>query len=594
MSGSQSAIRTFTRKTDPEPDSFLSIRSFTFSYPGTSVPVLAGIDLDVRQGEFVSILGRSGCGKTTMLRACAGFLFPDEGTVECAGERITGLNRHAGYVTQATQLYEWMSVRSNLDFPMRVRGIDPKARTERIESWIDSSGLRGYGNSYPSELSGGMQKRVAIGQVACFSPKLLLLDEPFIGLDAFTKLSVQGELARVWSEYLPAALLVTHDITEAIGMSDRIIVLADRPAHVASTIHVDIERPRDLDLLQTDERFLDYLRQIHGILGPEQASITGQRKVQLSLSSASSEQPDIGPGHDNRPGVAYQNALGSAAGNKAGGRRMPVARGQNLLAILMSKSARQWAYRLLIIVALLGLWQLFTSIGTLDPVLFSSPTSIAAEFFQLFAHGQRTGNGGPTIYNDIAVTMMEWGIGYLLGCVGGILCGMVLGRWKAANDLLQPFFLAGEGVPKIAIAPLFVLVFGLGVSSKVSISALTAFFLVFFQVYAGVSSVSEERIRLTRLIGASRTATFLKVILPASSRSIFVGLQVAVPMAMTGAIVGEFIASSSGLGWFLNNSAATFDASGVFAGVLIIVILIMLLSGIISIIQKRVISWPED
>ena len=552
--------------------------------------MLSGLNLEMDQGEFVSVIGRSGCGKTTLLRACAGFLLPSVGVVECGGRKVDGLNHHAGYVAQSTQLYEWMSVEANLEFPMRVRGVPRDTRRRRVESWIGTSGLAGFGDRYPSALSGGMQKRVAIGQTACFAPELLLLDEPFVGLDAFTKLSVQEELARSWSEYRPAALLVTHDISEAVGLSDRIIILTGRPARIAKIVHVDIPRPRNLEHLQTDERYLACLREIQDALGPEQVNRIAVRDQADSAPAAPAEQTI----------ERIEHAAARGHGEVAADRVAAAAKGQSARADAGQRASRVRglvmtnATRLLLFVAFLALWQLLTALGILDRALLSSPTSIAAELNRLFVDKAQTGLAGPTIYEHIRVTLTEWFFGFVTGSLIGIVSGIVLGRLKKTSAVLQPFFLATEGIPKIAIAPLFVLVFGFGLESKIAISALTALFVVFFQVFAAVRAISEERIRLTMLMGASRLETFLHVILPASARSIFIGLQVAVPMAMTGAIVGEFIASQSGLGFFINNAASTFDAAGVFAGILIIVVLVMLLSGVISIAQRLIIKWPSD
>jgi NitT/TauT family transport system permease protein len=234
-----------------------------------------------------------------------------------------------------------------------------------------------------------------------------------------------------------------------------------------------------------------------------------------------------------------------------------------------------------ILVAILAFWQL----GVSDEGLpyFSRPTLVAAKLMELL--------GGNEIYRHIAVTLTEIGIGYSLGATFGLVLGFVLGRSWFLSTMLQPYIIGLYSIPKIALAPVFIVWLGLGIASKIAVVFLASFFLVFFNTYSGVLSLNEELVRLARLMGASWTQATIRVILPASAHQIFLGLKTAVPYAVIGAVIGEYIGSNEGLGYFILYASQTYDAPALFSGIIILVAIVFLANFILNAIEARVIRW---
>jgi NitT/TauT family transport system ATP-binding protein len=216
-----------------------------------------GVDLAVADGEFVSIVGPTGCGKSTLLNAAAGLLPPSSGAVQVFGEPLAGLNRHAGYLFQTDALLPWRTARENVMLGLELRGGvgDAAARTD---DWLARVGLRGHGHKYPHELSGGMRKRVALAQTLILDPKILLMDEPFSALDVQTRALMENELLNLWSQDRKSVLFVTHDLEEAISLSDRVVVLSAGPAsRPIGEFAIDLPRPRDVSEIRMTPRFLE-------------------------------------------------------------------------------------------------------------------------------------------------------------------------------------------------------------------------------------------------------------------------------------------------------------------------------------------------
>ena len=219
--------------------------SKTFISP-ENVPFLAldSVSLSVEPGEFISFVGPSGCGKSTLLRMMAGLETPDSGELRIGNEIIAGPNAERGLVFQDPNLFPWLTVKRNVQAGLVARGVLNEKRQE-VDEFIRLVGLDGFEGSYPHHLSGGMAQRVALARALINHPKVLLLDEPLGALDAFTRMRMQDEVLRLWRTRGTTMLLVTHDIDEAIYMSDRIVIMTPRPGRIEQTIRVTIDRPRD-------------------------------------------------------------------------------------------------------------------------------------------------------------------------------------------------------------------------------------------------------------------------------------------------------------------------------------------------------------
>jgi sulfonate transport system ATP-binding protein len=217
--------------------------SKTFYVGGKAVPVLKGINLHIKKGEFVSIVGHSGCGKSTILKIVAGLVDYAEGFVQLDGKPITGPGIERGMIFQDHRLLPWLTVNENIAFGLyKYRGRELK---EVAAFYIKLVSLEGFESAYPHQLSGGMAQRAAIARALAHHPEILLLDEPFGSLDALTRILLQQEVLRIWENQKTTMILVTHDIDEAIYLSDRVIVLSNRPARIQKMFNVELPRPRD-------------------------------------------------------------------------------------------------------------------------------------------------------------------------------------------------------------------------------------------------------------------------------------------------------------------------------------------------------------
>ena len=228
---------------------------------GDMLLAVDGVSLDIGEGEFVAIVGPSGCGKTTFLNAVDGLLPLTSGTLTLDGRPIVGPGHDRAMVFQQPSLLPWRTVSGNVAYGLEIQRLPPKEAKARAKHFIDLVALTGFEESFPLELSGGMQQRANLARALAVDPQVLLLDEPFAALDAQTRETMQLELLRVWNATRKTALFVTHDIVEAVYLADRVIVFTARPGKVKEILEVDIPRPRDLRV-KRDPRFLEIETQI--------------------------------------------------------------------------------------------------------------------------------------------------------------------------------------------------------------------------------------------------------------------------------------------------------------------------------------------
>ena len=219
---------------------------------------VADTSLAVGEGEFVSIVGPTGCGKSTLLNVAAGLLEPSEGEIHVGGQRLDGINRAAGYLFQADALMPWRTALRNVTAGLEYRGVSKAEATARATGWLTRVGLAGHGHGLPHQMSGGMRKRVALAQTMIMDPKIILMDEPFSALDVQTRVLMENELLALWSADRKSVLFITHDLEEAISLSDRVIILSAGPStHPIAEFVIDLPRPRDVAEIRMTPRFLE-------------------------------------------------------------------------------------------------------------------------------------------------------------------------------------------------------------------------------------------------------------------------------------------------------------------------------------------------
>lgn len=230
---------------------------------------LAPVDLTISKGDFVAFVGPSGCGKSTLLNMIAGIIEPSAGEILHEGQIVHGVNKRVGYMTQTDSVLPWRTVYENIELPLTFRPFSAAQRRERVEAMMKAVDLSGFADSFPNELSGGMRKRVALAQVLVYEPGTLLMDEPFGALDAQLKLMMQRRLLDIWQETGKTVIFVTHDLSEAVTLAQRVVVFSGRPGHIKAIEQINIPFPRDPFKVRFEPEFQASYERLWSILAPE-------------------------------------------------------------------------------------------------------------------------------------------------------------------------------------------------------------------------------------------------------------------------------------------------------------------------------------
>ena len=239
------------------------VRVTFVSQDGARYTAIRDTTLRVAPGEFVSVVGPTGCGKSTLLNVAAGLLQPSAGATCVFGKALSGLNRKAGYLFQSEALMPWRTALQNVTAGLEFRGTDPAQAAVQATEWLRRVGLGGFGARYPHQLSGGMRKRVALAQALILDPEIILMDEPFAALDIQTRHLMENELLELWSANRKSVVFITHDLEEAISLSDRVVVMSAGPeSHPIGEFVIDLPRPRDVAEIRLTPRFIE----LHGLI----------------------------------------------------------------------------------------------------------------------------------------------------------------------------------------------------------------------------------------------------------------------------------------------------------------------------------------
>lgn len=258
FSGAEDAAGSRAVGIVPEPLVRLIDVRLAFDIGDASVLALDGVTFDALKERITTVVGPSGCGKTTLLRLVAGLIKPSAGEVLYRGKQISGLNTEVGYITQESNLFPWLTAVENVEFPLLLRAVSKPDRRERAMEWLRLVGLTGFENNYPSELSGGMQKRVSIARTLIYEPDVVLMDEPFGALDAQTRMMLHHELLQIWSRQKNTIIFITHDLVESITLSDHIMVMSKRPGCITNAYDVPLRRPRNVFQIFLEPHFDEF------------------------------------------------------------------------------------------------------------------------------------------------------------------------------------------------------------------------------------------------------------------------------------------------------------------------------------------------
>jgi NitT/TauT family transport system ATP-binding protein len=276
--------------------------SKVFTRDERKLQALSDINIDVKEGEFLSIVGPSGCGKSTLLNIIAGLLRPTTGEISLDGQLLKGINTNIGYITQKDNLLPWRTTRQNIEIGLEIRDVPKSERKSRAIEIIDRVGLAGFEDHFPNELSGGMRKRASLARTLIYNPDVLLMDEPFSAVDAQTRLILENQLLELWSGTGNTILFVTHDLEEAISLSDRVIVFSARPGTAKAVNSIPLSRPRDTIKIRFNEDFIKIYGSIWKDL-EEEVGKAEELKTKAELEKARKDQEGFRTSFDEDTGL---------------------------------------------------------------------------------------------------------------------------------------------------------------------------------------------------------------------------------------------------------------------------------------------------
>ena len=503
---------------------------------------LTDVDLEVVDKEFISIVGPSGCGKTTLLRIIAGLESASEGTITVAGETKEDWN--TGFVFQDPNLLPWRTVIDNTVLALELEKQDPTEYYEKARKLLDMVELAGYEDFYPKDLSGGMKQRVAIARSLVHDPVVLLMDEPFAALDEITRTKMNFELRRIWQQTSKTIIYVTHDVDEAVLLSDRVVVMSPQPGTIKKVIDINLPLERDIGTKDT-EQFIKHRIEV--------------REALRSVNETSPSEIEKIEKKSSHPAAAF----------------------------FTNHDRLKYYFMYAAVFALfIGLWESFIRAFDIPTFLVPAPGEVFSEYLRLFSSG--------TLMKHTIVTLKETLLGFVAGSILGIGIGYPLAKSRKVERIFSPYVVAAQTAPKIAIAPLIVIWFGFGITSKIILVMLIVFFPILINTVLGIKSVDKNQIELLKSTRASKLQMFTKLELPSALPVIFAGFKTGITLAVIGAVVGEFVGANAGLGYLTIYASGLMDTPQVFAAIIQLTLLGVVLYALITVIGARLMPWRAE
>jgi NitT/TauT family transport system ATP-binding protein len=514
-------------------ESFIEFRKVTKTFPLARskkevITVLSDLDLQVARGEFITIVGASGSGKTTMLKLISGIIQPNGGMVSIGGKPVYRLRRDTGNVFQKPILLPWRNVLHNILLPVEVvRGEISPSENRRAYNLVEMMGLKGTESWYPSELSGGMQQRVAIARALILNPEILLLDEPFGALDSITRERLNILLLELWGKTKKTVVFVTHSVSEAVLLSTKIAILSKSTGKIQKILLLDPKKKGTGKEIFSSE----YISRSVGDIRKQIKSVwSGEIKGDV---------PD-----------GFERARRER-------KREPV----------LQRLKKRYEYLLIPagIALFLIIWGMISRVSGFPEFILPLPTTVFMRFLSALREG--------LILKNLLVTAYESLSGFLIGSISAFIIGYFLAKSRTVERILSPYIVAMQAIPIVALAPLLIIWFGFGINTKIFIAALIIFFPILINSIVGIRSADREIMELLTSLNAGPFKTFFKFELPSALPIVFGGLKVGITYSVIGAVVGEFLGASKGLGALVNMSRASFDTPLVFVSIALLGIL---------------------
>jgi len=517
--------------------------------------VLNRVSLSVPKNQFVCLLGPSGCGKTTLLRVVAGLNESDGGAIFVNGRPVRGPGQDRSMVFQNYGLLPWRTVEANVQFGLEVRGEPTEERKAKCEAVIRKVGLAGFERHYPHQISGGMQQRTGLARALSKDPEILLMDEPFAAVDMQTREVLQEELLRIWNTTQTTVLFVTHSVEEAVYLGDRVIVMAAKPGRIRADVTIDLPRPRYASNVKSSPRFGELCATLRELLvnaqDPAANGIDARQAPPVSASTA--------------PAAAPAQVVAPLAKRK------------------FHLTDHPNGIRAASLALTFGIWEWYGR--GVDPIFFSYPTAIAAAFPAMIKSGE--------LQQALLLTLQGLVAGFSLSILVGVVIGLLMGRYRLFDYLVDLQVSALYSTPNVALIPLLILWFGLGMTSKIVIVFLAAVFPIIVNTYGGVRNVSRSLVEIAQAEGAGERQIFGKIIVPASLPFIMAGIRLAVGRAVVGMVVAEMFTAMSGLGGAIVYYGNAFATDKLFVVIILLALLGVGLTGAVKFLEVKMAPWKQ-